>query len=57
MTTSSRLQLNGNINGMQHNVDIENRGTSLIGTVGSPDSLDITINFTDSSTVSVTLRN
>ena len=57
MTAGTRLRNSGNINGVQYNTDITNNGTSLVGSEGIANTLDITINFTDSSTASVTLRN
>jgi|GEM_PF-1224427 len=56
MTAGTRLRNSGTINGTRYNTDITNNGTSLVGSEGVANSLDITINFADSSTASVTLR-
>jgi hypothetical protein len=55
-TIGSRLENTSTINGQQYNSTIQNNGTSLVGTETIAPTLEIKINFTDSSTCSVTLR-
>jgi hypothetical protein len=56
ITVGNRLQNISTINGVEYNTNIQNNGTSLVGSEGSANRLDIRIIFTDSSTASVTLR-
>lgn len=56
ITIGKKLKSKITINGIEYDIDITNTGTSLVGSEKIANSLDFTINFTDSSTASVTLR-
>ena len=56
ITAGKRFQYSGSINGVKYNADIENKGSSLEGSEATANSLDITINFEDSTTALLPLR-
>jgi hypothetical protein len=54
-SSGKTLSLNFNINGTQYDMNIENKGTKLVGSEKLASEIELTIHFTDSSTGSATL--
>ncbi len=55
LTYSETLIIMTRLNGVRYNTHIKNLGTSVVGSEGIVESLDLTINFTDSTSTPVAL--